>query len=115
MAIIERDLPGGKWERTYTGEDIPKARGALTATGNEAYKKAFHRNEGIGFERITDQGGNPTWVRKDQVEEAVGLGYGRVALNPSMVMPEVPWEKKRLAPGKHKFKYDKASGQMVEV
>ena len=115
MAIIEKELPFGRWERTFTGEDIPKVKGALTATGNDSYRKAFHRNEGIGFEKVADQWGQPTWVRKDQVEEAVAAGYGRVGLNPTMIVPELPWEKKQLSPGRHKFKYDKASGQMVEV
>lgn len=114
MAITERDLPGGRWERKFTGDDIPKARGSLIESGNEAYKKAFHKDEG-NWERISDPSGNPTVVPKDRVAEYQAVGYGRAGVTPTLVMPAVPWERKRTGPGRHRFRYDKASGQMVEV
>lgn len=114
MAIIERDLGHGRWERKATGQDIPKLVGSLKEYGNEKYKEAFHKNEGQ-YERITDPSGRETAVRKDQVDLALAQGYGRAAVSMRMTVPELPWPKKRLAPGKHKFKYDKATNSMVEV
>lgn len=115
MAIEERQLPGNQWEIKATGKDIKRTAGMLTPYANEKYREAFHKNEGIGFEKITDPSGKETAVRKDQLEDALAAGYGRIGLTPRMVMPEVPWEKKRLTPGKHKFRYDRNSGQIVEV
>ena len=116
MAIEERTLPNSnQWEIKATGEDIPKLKGMLDKTAKEGYQKAFHRDEGIGFERVTDPGGQMTAVRKDQLEEALQMGYGKVGGAISMVMPEVPWARKSCGPGRHRFRYDKASGQIVEA
>lgn len=115
MAITEKELPNSnQWEIKATGDDIPKLAGMLTQTGNEAYRKAFHKNEG-NWERITDPQGNPTHVPKDRIDEYRALGYGRATLNPSMVMPEVPWQRKSAGPGKHKFRYNKLTKCMEEV
>jgi hypothetical protein len=114
MAIEERQVNAKQWEIKATGEDMGKLRGMLTETGNEAYKKAFHKNEG-NWERISDPQGNPTVVPKDKVEEYRAQGYGRVSITPSMMVPELPWAQKKTGPGRHKFRYDKASKQMVEV
>lgn len=115
MAIEEKELPNSnQWEIKATGADIPKLAGMLTSTANEAYKKAFHKNEG-NWERISDPQGNPTVIPKDKVEEYRAQGYGRVSITPSMIMPSVPWARKVSGPGKHKFRYDKASKSMVEV
>lgn len=113
MAIEERDLPGGRWERKFTGQDISKARGALIETGNEGYRKAFHKNEGIGFERVSDPKGNETWLRKDQVEGALKEGYGRKSVTPTFLVPELPWKQKRVSPGRHRYKC--IGGSIVEV
>ena len=114
MAITEKVLEGSnQWEIKATGEDLPKLKGMLTQTGNEAYRKAFHHNEGIGFERVTDPSGNLTHVRKDQVEEALANGYGMVGLTPSFVVPELPWQKHRKPmPGRRKYRYNKETRQM---
>ena len=115
MAIEERELPNSnQWEIKATGEDVRKLAGMLTETGNNAYREAFHKNEG-NWERISDPTGNPTVVPKDKVDEYRAAGYGRVSVNPSMIMPSVPWARKSSGPGKHRFRYDKATGQMVEV
>jgi hypothetical protein len=108
LAIIERDLPAsGQWEIKATGEDIPKLSGMLTETGNEAYKKAFHGNESIGFEKMVRPDGGETWTRKDQVDQALANGY--TASNAiRMVMPEVPWKQNRLGPGKWKYRKNDA-------
>ena len=86
----------------------------LTETANEAYREAFHKNEGQ-FERVTDPGGNETLVHRDQLSQALENGYGRAPSAMTMVMPEVPWPRKLCGPGRHRFRYDKASRQMVEV
>lgn len=115
MAIEERELPASnQWEIKATGEDVKKLAGMLTSTGNEAYKKAFHKNEGQ-FVRVTDPNGNPTEVHQKDLDQALSQGYGKQALNPSMIMPEVPWARKTYGPGKHKFRYNKITRQMEEV
>jgi len=104
----------GDWERTATGDDIPKLIGSLKETAEDSYKKAFHENEG-NWERISDPSGNPTVVPRDRIDEYRAQGYGRVAVSPSMVMPEVPWEPKRFGPGRHKWKYNRETGEMEAV
>lgn len=115
MPIVEKKLPGNRWERTYTGADIPAAKGELAKWGAESYQKAFNKNKGIGFEQITDPSGNPTWLRSDQVAEARQQGYGVAAVRQTWAVPEMPWKQKRVGPGKHRFKFDKATGEMAEV
>jgi hypothetical protein len=111
LAIIERELPAsGQWEVKATGDDIPKLSGLLNETGGEAYKKAFHHNEGIGFERVADPSGQETWVRKDEVAQALSNGYTGVA-KIRMTMPEVPWKQNRLGPGKWRYKKDPETGK----
>lgn len=115
MPIEERELPdSNQWEIKATGEDIPKVKGMLTQVGNEAYRKAFHKNEG-NWERMSDPHGNPTVVPKDRIEEYRAAGYGETGDTPRMMMPEVPWAKKAVGPGRHRFRYDKTTGVMVEV
>lgn len=114
MPIEERELPASnQWEVKATGEDIPKLAGMLTSTANEAYRKAFHKNEGQ-YVKVTDPSGNPTQVHQRDLQTALAQGYGRTAVNPSMVVPELPWAS-TMAPGKRKYRYDKATGQMLEV
>lgn len=115
MPITERQINArGDWERKATGGDIPKLLGSLRKEGEEGYKKAFHRDEG-NWERISDPHGNPTHIPKDQIDQYRARGYGRVAINPSMVMPHVPWEQTGMKPGKRKYRYNKLSGEMEEV
>lgn len=115
MAIEEKELPASnQWEIKATGDDIPKLAGMLTETANENYRKQFHKNEGQ-FVRVTDPNGNPTEVHQRDLDTALAQGYGQSCLNPRMVMPAVPWERKSSGPGKHKFRYDRASKSMVEV
>jgi hypothetical protein len=115
MAITERELPASnQWEIKATGEDVGKLAGMLTETGNEAYRKAFHSNEGQ-YVKVTDPHGNPTQVHQKDLDQALASGYGQSASAPRMVMPSVPWARKVSGPGKHKFRYDKASKSMVEV
>jgi hypothetical protein len=115
MAIEEKELPNSnQWEIKATGDDIPKLAGMLTETGNESYKKAFHKNED-NWERISDPQGNPTVVPKDKVEEYRAQGYGQASSSIRMVMPEVPWKKPPQAPGKHKYRYNKLTKCMEEV
>ena len=116
MPIKERLLPASnQWEVEATGEDIPKLAGMLDKTAREGYRKKYHENEKIGFEQVTDPSGVPTYVRKDQVEECLAQGYGKVGLKPTFTMPQLPWARKHTGPGKHKYKYDKASNSIVEV
>ena len=115
MAIEETTLPNGQWEVKATGEDLPRLKGMLKETAGEAYKKAFHRNEGIGFEKVSDPNGNETWLRKDEVEDALTRGYGKMGTAIRMQMPNVPWGQKKVGPGRHRFRYDKATKTMVEV
>lgn len=115
MALTERTTNArGDWELTATGDDIPKLHGMLQKTGGEAYRKAFHKNEG-NWERISDPHGNPTVVPKDRVDEYRAQGYGKVAISPSMVMPHVPWEPKRFGAGRHKWRYNRETGEMEVV
>jgi hypothetical protein len=115
MAVkVSTDRAGKEWTK-FTGDDLPKAKGLLTEAGNLAYREAFHKNEGE-YERITDPHGNPTQVRKRDVENALAQGYGKSAIAPSMVVPDLPWQKNHVPRiGKHKYRYDKATGSMVEV
>lgn len=111
MAIVERELPAsGQWEVKATGNDIPKLMGQLYETGNKAWDEAYHKNQKVGWEQITDPSGSPTWVKNDQVEEARSKGYGRTSETIRMVMPEVPWKQNRLGPGKWTFKKDPETG-----
>lgn len=114
MPVTEyRDKAGKEWTK-FTGDDLPKAKGLLTEAGNEAYRKAFHENEGQ-FERITDPNGNPTQVHKRDLEQALQQGYGKTAIAPCMVVPELPWKRKSDGPGRHKYRYNKATKQMEAV
>ena len=115
MAIKESQLPNSnQWEIKATGADIPKLAGMLTETANEGYKKQFHKNEG-NWERISDPQGNQTVVPKDQIDQYRAQGYGRATSSIRMVMPEMPWQKKQMAPGKHRFRYNKLTKCMEEV
>ena len=115
MAVtVSTDKAGKEWTK-FTGEDLPKAKGLLTEAGNEAYRKAFHENEGQ-YERITDPSGNPTQIHKRDLETALAQGYGRAPVSPSMVVPTLPWQKHRTPnPGRHKYRYNKATRQMEAV
>lgn len=115
MAITERQLDAsGQWEVKATGEDIKKLSGMLTQTGNEAYKKSFHRNESVGFQQMVNPRGDTTWIRKDDIQQALDNGYTSTG-SIRMMMPEVPWQRKTPKPGKTRYRYDKASGEMIEV
>ena len=85
MPIKERDIAGG-WERVYTGDDLAKAKGALTKAGNEAYQEAFHK------------------------DEKAHSGHGTRKI--MTVVPELPWGNTR-SPGK--FKYNPETKQMEAV
>ena len=114
MAVKEHVDKAGKEWTTFTGEDLPKAKGLLTKGGEEAYKQAFHKNEGQ-YERITDPNGNPTDVHKRDVEQALAQGYGKVGLTPTFVVPQLPWKRKYAGPGRHVYKYNKVTKQMEAV
>ena len=115
MAIEEKDLGYGRWEVKATGDDLPKLKGMLTEVGNEAYKKAFHKNEGQ-YERLTDPNGNPTHVHKRDLEQALAQGYGKVGLTPTFVIPELPWQKNHVVrPGRTKYRYNRETRQMEAV
>ena len=105
MAIKESQLPNSnQWEIKATGADIPKLAGMLTETANEGNR-----------ERISDPQGNQTVVPKDQIDQYRAQGYGRATSSIRMVMPEMPWQKKQMAPGKHRFRYNKLTKCMEEV
>lgn len=106
MAIVERDIAGG-WERKATGEDIPKLMGSLVQTGNEAYKKAFEKNHETGFQRMVNPQGAETWIRKDDIQQALDTGYTSTG-SIRMMMPEMPWKQNRLGPGKWKYRKNEA-------
>lgn len=112
MAITETNLPGGKWERTYTGSDVAASKGELNQWGREQFEKSWRKNVQTGFERINDPHGNPTYVHSDKVSEYRALGYG-ATVAPSMMVPDLPWAKKPITPGRHKYKY--VDGEIVEV
>jgi len=116
MPITESKLEASnQWEIKATGDDIPKLKGMLTEIGNESYRKQFHENEG-NYERVTDPQGNPTHVRRDQLADALASGYGQAGLTPTFVVPELPWQKKHVVhPGRRKYKYNRATGQMEAV
>ena len=114
MAVtVSTDKAGKEWTK-FTGDDLPKAKGLLTEAGNEAYRKAFHENEGK-YVRVSDPNGNPTQVHAKDLEQALASGYGKVGLTPTFVVPDLPWKRKSAGPGRHRYKYDKALGAMVEV
>ena len=116
MPIEERLLPASnQWEIKATGEDIPKLAGMLDKVGKEAYRKAFHKNEHIKYEKVLDPSGGETHIKAGEIDEYRAMGYKPIAQNSiRMQMPAVPW-KSRMRPGKTKYRYDKVSGQMVEV
>lgn len=87
MAIRERDIAGG-WERTYTGDDIAKAKGALHSTAAEAYQEAFHK------------------------DEKAYAAHGRNSRKIMTVVPALPWGNTR-RPGK--YKYNPETKQMEAV
>ncbi len=81
MAVTEyKDRAGKEWTK-FTGEDLPKAKGLLTEAGNEAYKAAFHKNEGQ-YVRVSDPNGNPTQVHQKDLETALAQGYGQTCSAP---------------------------------
>lgn len=85
MAVEEyKDKAGKEWTK-FTGEDLPKAKGLLTEAGNEAYRKAFHENEGQ-YVRLSDPNGNPTEVHKRDLDQALAQGYGKVAIAPRQMI-----------------------------
>lgn len=85
MPIKERDIAGG-WERTFTGDDIAKAKGSLTQTANPAYQEAFHK------------------------DEKAHSGHGTRKI--MTVVPALPWGN-RTQPGR--YKYNPTTKQMEAV
>lgn len=114
MAVKEYNDKAGKQWTKFTGEDLPKAKGLLTEAGNEAYKEAFHKNEGK-FVRVSDPNGNPTQVHARDLDNALASGYGKVGLTPTFVVPDLPWKRKSAGPGRHVYKFNKVTRQMEAV
>lgn len=115
MAIEEINRPDGSWQKTFTGKDVGEAfNQGLQQHGERKFHEAWNRNQSIGFEKLRNANGQVEYVRADETDSSLGNGFSAVG-NPTMVMPDVPWPQKRLSPGRHKFKYDRESGQMVEV
>lgn len=115
MAITHKDLPGGKWEKEFTGKDVNEARGALKEWGVKSWEKAQSDNERIGISKVLSPSGELAHVRTDKMEQALESGY-RPYTRLNITVPEMPWHKDRIPnPGKRKYRYDRISGQMVEV
>ena len=112
MAIEEKKLPGGQWERTYTGKDVAAVKGELNEHGAKAFHEGVNASAKRGFERITDPHGDYTYVHADEGDKYRARGYGQVVA-PSFVVPDLPWEQKKVSPGKHRFKV--VDGSIVEV
>jgi hypothetical protein len=112
MAIEETKLPGGRWERTYTGKDVSAVKGELNEHGAKAFHEGINASAKRGFERINDPNGTPTYVHADEVEKYRARGYGKT-VSPSFVVPELPWDRKQVAPGKHRYKI--VNGEIAEV
>jgi len=106
MAIIRTETATG-WKEEATdpksARELNEKHGpALQKKGAEDFHKKYMQDLSVGFEKVTDPHGNPTYVRADRMEQALRDGYGASNTIRSMV-PGVPWEKKSLGPGKHKF------------
>lgn len=115
MAIEEIKHPDGRWQKIFTGKDVGEAYNqGLQEYGAQKFQEAWKRNESIGFEKLRNAHGQTEYVRADETDQSLASGFSPVG-NPTMVMPDVPWPKTQLSPGRHKFKYDRESGQMVEV
>jgi hypothetical protein len=112
---IERTEKGRTWEIKATGKDVHSLKGMLNEYGAQKFQESWVKGQKKGFEKITDPAGNQTWIPGDQIAEYRAQGYGQV-VSPSFVVPELPWQKNHKPnPGKHRYKYDPVSQDMVEV
>lgn len=119
MPITRTVHADGSW--TEKADDPKSARElaekhgpALQKLGREDFQKKWLRDNKVGFEKVRDPSGAVTHIRADEVGTSMASGYTPVA-NPTMIMPNVPWEKKSSGPGKHRFKYNPQTGAMEEI
>lgn len=119
---IERTVHNdGSWEEKATGkkavqELLEKHGPALQKRGNEDFHKKWMEQVGVGFEKVRDPAGNPTHVRADQVDVALGAqGYSPMN-RPTTIVPDLPWHTNHVPRyGKHKYRYNPESKTMEEV
>lgn len=115
MAIEEIKRPDGSWQKTFTGKDVGEAfHQGLQEHGAQKFQEAWKRNESIGFEKLRNASGQTEYVRADETESALANGFAPVG-NPTMVMPDVPWERKSDGPGRHRYKYNRDTGEMEAI
>lgn len=117
MAIVREETPSN-WKETATDaksarELMDKHAGAIIKRGQEDFHNKYMKDLSLGFEKVTDPQGNPTMIRSDRMEQALSNGYGNAPSAPRMTMPQVPWERKKISPGRHRYKY--IDGVMQEV
>lgn len=117
LAIIRTETPSG-WKEEATdsksARQLAEKHGpALIKRGADDFHKKYMKDLSEGFERVTDPSGNPTLIRRDRMEQALQNGYGNSPTAPRMTMPEVPWERQKITPGKHKYRF--INGVMQEV
>lgn len=119
MGIKRTEHPDGRW--TEEADDPKSAREllekhgpGLQAYGAQKFHESYVRDLNVGFERVRAPDGSVTHVRADEVDRSLSSGYSAVG-NPTMRMPDVPWPRKSAGPGRHKFRYNKLTGEMEEV
>ena len=95
-------------------ELVDKHGAGLQKTGAEAFQRSWENDNAVGVEKLRDPSGKVTYLRADEVSGALAGGDYKPVSNPTMVMPNVPWDRKPTGPGRHRFKYNRATGQMEE-
>ena len=115
MAIVETKTSTGGWQKEFTGKDVGEAfNQGLQEYGAQKFQESWKRNESIGFEKLRNANGEIEHVRADETERSLANGFSPVG-NPTMVMPSVPWPQKSDGPGRHRYKYNRESGEMEAI
>lgn len=114
MAIERKELPGGMWEISATGKDVHQLKGMLNEHGRDSFEKSYWKSKSAGFDKMRNPMGQVEDVPLDKIDEYKSQGYTAKG-SPRMIVPDVPWERGRVSPGRHRYKYDKSTGQMTEV
>jgi hypothetical protein len=116
---IERTVHAdGSWTETAKDpksavELFEKHKDGMQKDGAEKFHKSYMNDLSTGFERVRDQSGKVTHIRADEVSQSLANGY-KPMNQPRTVVPALPWPRKKQAPGKHRYRYNKTTGEMEE-
>lgn len=116
---IERVQTGKTWTETANDpksarELIEKHGPALQKRGAEDFHNKYMKDISVGFERVADPSGKPTYVRKDRMEKALSEGYGKAPTAPRMTVPALPWQKDRRFGERYEEYKRRVSGSKAE-